>query len=133
MRTRPVDKSKFKDYLKRAEECVNAMNWSYGNKEWNACVIGAVQSAIASADAPCVFKTGSRHAGERHEDAVALFLGIDTNDMEIKNNSKRLSKLLSIKSDAEYGEKLMKQADADEAKITAERLFHFVKGRCTLS
>lgn len=108
------------------------MNRSFDNNEWNACVINAIQSAIASADALCIFKKGVRHAGERHEDAIALFLDIDTNDQEIKNNSKKLSKLLSIKTDAEYGEKLMKQSDANEAKVSATRLFQFVKNRCTL-
>lgn len=132
MRTRSVDKSKFKDYLKRAEECLNATDKSFANKEWNARVINAVQSAIASADALCIFKKGVRHAGEKHEDAIALFLNIDTNDQEIKNNSKRLSRLLSIKTDAEYGERLMKEEDADEAKLAAARLFQFVKNRCTL-
>ncbi len=108
------------------------MNRSYDSREWNACVINAIQSAIASADALCIFKKGVRHAGERHEDAVALFLDIDTTNEEIKNNSKRLSKLLSIKTDAEYGERLLKQSDADEAKISTARLFQFVKNRCSL-
>lgn len=131
MNTRPVDKSKFGNYLKRAEECLNAMSRSYDSREWNACVIAAVQSSIASADALCIFKNGFRHAGERHEDAVALFLDIDTNDEEIKGNSKKLARLLAIKTDAEYGERLMRQADADEAKTASTKLFHFVKSRCS--
>ncbi len=128
-RTRNVNRSEYRNYLQRAGELINSMKLAYEAKEWNACVINDVQSAIASADALCVFTKGLRHAGDRHDDAIILFASIDTNDTEIRNNAERLEKLLSIKTDAEYGEKLMKEKDDDNSILQAERLFSFVKSR----
>ncbi len=129
MRTRAVDRHKAHDYLKRAKECKNSMNRSYDEDEWNACVINAVHCAIAVADAFCIWKTGIRHAGERHEDAVRLFSQTDSQDTEIRNASRHLQELLGIKSNAEYGEKLMREKEALLAKKHAERLFDFVQNR----
>ena len=128
-RTRAVDRSKSTDYLKRAEECKNSMHRSFDAREWNAAVINAVHCAIAVADAFCIWKTGIRHAGERHDDAVRLFSQTDPQDADIGNASKHLQELLDIKSNAEYGENLMKEKDAILAKKHAERLFSFVKIR----
>lgn len=129
MRTRAVDRHKAQDYLKRAKECKNSMNHSYEECEWNSCVINAVHSAIAAADAFCIWKTGIRHAGERHEEAVRLFSQTDSQDRYIRNASRHLQELLSIKSNAEYGEKLMTEKSATLAKKHAERLFDFIQSR----
>ncbi|MBM3303875.1 MAG: HEPN domain-containing protein [Candidatus Aenigmarchaeota archaeon] len=129
MRTRAVDRYKAGEYLKRAEECKNAMNHSYDMREWNACVINAVHSAIAAADAFCIRRTGIRHAGERHEDALRLFVEADPQGIEIKEAIRHLQSLLGVKTDAEYGERMMKENDAVLAKKHAERFFNFVAGR----
>lgn len=129
MKTRPVDRFRAKDYLKRAEECKNAMDRAFESGDWNACVINAVHCAISSADALCIFKKGLRNAGESHRDSIALFLNIDPASDEIKRNVNHLSRLLDIKTDAEYGEKLSSQNDAEQAKKHAERLFESVKAR----
>lgn len=132
MRTRPVDRNKATDYLKRAVECRNSMHRSYDEREWNACVISAIHCAIAAADAFCIWKKGIRHAGERHDDAVRLFLEINPQDTEIRTAVKHLQHLLKIKSDAEYGESLMRDREAVMAKRDAERLFVFVESKINL-
>lgn len=129
MKTRSVDRFRAKDYLKKAEECKNAMNSSFESGDWNACVVNAIHCAISSADAFCIFKKGLRNASERHQDAIALFLSIDPASEEIKRNATHLSRLLDIKTDAEYGERLATSNDAEQAKKHAERLFEFVKSR----
>ncbi len=129
MKTREVDRSKAGFYLQKAKECENSMERAFEAGEWNACVINAVHAAISSADALCIAKLGIRNAGERHEDAVVLFLRINPESPEIKNSVRHLSELLSIKTDAEYGERLFQQKDAEMAKKHAERLFLFVKER----
>ena len=129
MKTRAVDRFRAKDYLKRAEECKNAMNISFEAGNWNACVINAVHCAISAADAFCVFKKGLRNASESHQDSIALFMSIDPASNDIKKNSTHLSRLLDIKTDAEYGEKLATNSNAEQAKKHAERLFDFVKER----
>ena len=75
MKTRSVEKIYARNYLKRAEECKITANYAFSNGNWNSCVINAIHSAIASADAFCIFKLGLRNASERHADAVALFYG----------------------------------------------------------
>lgn len=129
MKTRVAERFRAKDYLKRAGECKNAMNKSFESGEWNACVINAVHCAISSADALCIFKKGVRSAGEKHQDTVVLFLSIDPNSDDIKKNMNHLSRLLDIKTDAEYGERLATRDDAEHAKKHAERFFEFVRNR----
>lgn len=129
MKIRSVDRFRAKDYLKRAEECKNAMNKCFESGDWNACVINAIHCAISSADTFCIFKKGLRNASERHQDAIALFLSINPNNEEIKRNATHLSRLLDIKTDAEYGERLATSNDSQQAKKHAERLFEFVKDR----
>lgn len=48
---------------------------------------------------------------------------------DIRNASRHLQELLSIKSNAEYGEKLMTEKSATLAKKHAGRLFDFVQIR----
>lgn len=129
MKTRNVERHYAKDYLKRAEECAKAMNNSFNEEEWNACVINAIHSAIAAADAFCICKKGLRHAGERHADAIALFVSIEPSDEQIKRIAYKLSRLLDIKTNAEYGERLMTRKNAEEAKENAEKILSFVKER----
>lgn len=133
MKTRSVDRFRAKDYLKRAEECKNSMNRAFESGDWNACVINAVHCAISSADAFCIFKKGVRNASESHRDSIALFLGIEPNSEEMKRNSNHLSRLLDIKTDAEYGEHLSTKNDAELSKKHAERIFEFVKSKLQIS
>lgn len=128
-RIRNVDRFKAKDYLKRAEECIHTMNAAFDRGEFNACVINAVHAAIAAADALCIFTTGIRHAGQRHEDALTIFRDIDPRDEDIKRNLDHLKELLQIKSVAEYGEELMDRKRAELYRKHAERLFAYVKSR----
>ncbi len=127
MKTRQVDRSIAVFYLKKAEECRNSMLRAFESREWNACVINAIHAAISSADAFCVARLGIRNASDRHEDALVLFQSISPDDEDIKRNVKHLSGLISIKTDAEYGEKLFYEGDAELAIKHAERLFDFVK------
>lgn len=129
VKTRSVDRFRAKDYLKRAEECKNSMDRAFESGYWNACVINAVHCAVSSADAFCIFKKGVRNASESHRDSIALLLSIEPNSEEIKRNVSHLSRLLDIKTDAEYGEHLSTETDAKSSKKHAERLFEFVKSR----
>jgi len=125
----PIEKSKYTIYLKKAEEYKRSMEASFQNSDWNSCVGNSVHCAISASDALCAFLLGLRNKGERHEEAIDLFRSIDVNDERIKKNSQRLGDLLSIKTDAEYGEKLLTQKEAEIAIQTATRFFDFVKER----
>ena len=129
MKTRSVLKSNARSYLQRAEECKNSMNHAFEIENWNSCVINAIHCAIAAADAVCIFRLGLRNASENHLDAVSLFLSTDRNDKDTQAIANHLVRLLNIKTDAEYGERLLNRKDADEAIKHAERLLSFVEGK----
>jgi hypothetical protein len=73
VRVRHVDKSLFKNYLRKSEECFNTALECLRTRRWNAAVVNAVHCGISACDAVTVFMLGVRHAGERHEDAISLF------------------------------------------------------------
>ena len=55
LKTTDVTKSLYTNYLKRAEECMNAAKHSFDIQEWNAATISAIHSCIAACDAMCVY------------------------------------------------------------------------------
>ena len=124
MKTRNVDKHKYFNYVKKAEEFFDIMNASFAERKFNATVLNAVHCAISSADALIVFYKGVRHAGERHEDVIALLNTLGLSDIQSKN--KQLLDLLRIKNSAEYEEKLMTEANASESIKNAERFFKWM-------
>lgn len=125
MKTRNVDKHKYKNYLIKADEFFDSMNDSFAKRKFNATVLNAIHCAMSSTDALTVFYKGVRHAGERHEDVVALLntLGLP----EIQKKNRQLLSLLQIKNSAEYEEKLMTEANALNSIKSAERFFKWVK------
>ena len=126
MKSRNVDKYKYKNYLAKADEFFDMMNESFAKRKFNATVLNAIHCAISSADALTVFYKGIRHAGERHEDVVALLNTLELPDMQSKN--RQLLDLLRIKNSAEYEEKLMTETNALDSIKNAERFFKWVKG-----
>ena len=129
MKTRTVERYLAENYLKRAEECKESMLAAFENDKWNSCIINAIHCAIAAADALCVNKLGLRNASENHRDSVTLFLGIEQTSQGMKDAAAHLMRLLSIKTNSEYGEKLATENDAEDATKHAERLLRFVKER----
>ena len=127
MRVRHVDKSVFRNYLKKSEECLDTALECSRSGRWNAAVINAVHCGISACDAFTVFMLGVRHAGDRHEDAISLFQTVSLPRDVLSAKSKQLSRLLGIKNAAEYEERLMNENDAGEAVRDAERFFAWVK------
>lgn len=126
-KTRDVAKSLYTNYLKRAEECLDAARIAFENKDWNAATICAVHSCIAACDSMCVFFLGKRHAGENHNDAVTLFKTIKRRNEKLKTNANRLSRVLRVKNMAEYEERLVYKSEAEKALKDGERFLDYVK------
>jgi len=126
-RVRQIDKSLFKNYLQKSEECFETASECLKTRRWNAAVINAVHCGISACDALTVFMLGARHAGDRHEDAISLFQTVGLPKDVLTTKSKQLSRLLGIKNAAEYEERLMNENDAREAVRDAERFFSWVK------
>jgi HEPN domain-containing protein len=129
LRTRPVERSLHRNYLKKAEEFYDSEIENYEKNRWNACVVSAIHCAISCCDSLTVFYLGFRHAGERHEDAAELLKQTDIAKNELDNQLKHFYVLISIKNSAEYEERLMFQDDAERAKKACERLFSWTKGK----
>ena len=125
MKTRNVDKHKYINYLKKADEFFEIMKDSFPKRKFNATVLNAIHCAMSSADALTVFYKGVRHAGERHEDVVSLLNTLGLPDMQSKN--RQLLDLLRIKNSAEYEEKLMTETNASESIKNTERFNKWVK------
>ena len=125
-RTRDVEKSLYINYFKRAEECLRGAKNSFNNQEWNAATISAIHSCIAACDAMCVYFLGKRHAGENHNDAVALFKTIKYGE-GINTNANRITRILRIKNIAEYEERLIFKSEAEKVFKDSERFFDYVK------
>lgn len=126
-RVRHVDKSLFRNYLKKSEECLKTAQECFRSGRWNAAVINAVHCGISACDSLTVFMLGVRHAGERHQDAISLLQTVNLPKDVITSKSRQLSRLLGIKNAAEYEERLMRESEAKEAIRDAERFFNWVK------
>ena len=124
-RTRDVSKSYYRNYLKKAEECLRAAEHSHVDQDWNAVSINAIHACIAACDAMCVYHLGRRHAGERHNDAVALFKPIKSGE-EINTNASRITRVLRIKNIAEYEERLVYTSEAEKVFRDCKRFLEYV-------
>ena len=126
-KTRDVEKSLYANYLKKAEECYHAAKTSFEAQEWNAATISAIHACISASDAMCIYFLGKRNASENHNEAVALFKTIKSNDEEINTNANRLSRILSIKNMAEYEDRLVFRTEAEKVSKDCERFLEYVK------
>lgn len=125
-----VERNLYSNYLIRAEECLSAAKHSLSLNQWNAASISAIHSGIASLDALCVYYLGQRHAGQNHEDAITLFRNIKQLSREdIDTIANRVMKIIKMKNIAEYEERLIHQAEAQNILKDAERLFAAVKNK----
>ncbi len=124
-KTRDVAKSAYKNYLQRADECLNATRTSFDSGEWNASAINAIHSCISACDAMCVYFLGKRHSGESHNEAAVLFKSIKSSE-EMNTNANRIMRLLRMKNMAEYEDRLVNKSEAEKMLLDSERFFEFV-------
>lgn len=125
-----VERSFYTNYLVRAEECLNAAKNSLNLNQWNSSAISTIHSGISSLDALCVYYLGQRHAGQNHEDAIALFRSIKQLKREDADAiANRVIKILKMKNMAEYEERLVHRTEAQNILKDAERLFEAVKNK----
>lgn len=129
MRTRPADRSKYRNYIQKAEEFYATANEANEAKHYNAAVVNAIHAVISSADALLIFIKGLRYAGTKHDEAVELFSTIFPGDDELKKNVQRFNSVISIKTRAEYMEYLQKPIDSANALRDAERFLNYIKSK----
>ena len=83
---KPVDKTAYRNYLKKAEEMLEVAKYVASRSRNTAAVTNAIHSAINGIDALAMYYVGKRHSA-RHEDAIDLIRGI-LNESEFKEVKK---------------------------------------------
>jgi len=127
-RTKDIPKDMYSNFLKRAEECFHAAQYSFDQKEWTSAAISAIHATIAGCDALCVYYLGKHSLGESHADATTLFKTI-ANDEEITANANRIARILRTKNMAEYEQRLMFKSEAESIIKDCTRFLEFTKKR----
>ncbi len=126
MPTRRLDRSKARNYLKKAEELYLDTLEAYRSGRFNATVISAIHCAISASDAYTVYTGTVRSASKDHGDAVRLLSSMGT---EAGKVSDHLRWLLEVKNAAEYEDRLFASKEAETAVKHAERLYKWVAGK----
>ncbi len=122
-----VDRWKGKGiYLVRADQYSRSSEASFNNRDWDACVGNAVHCAISAQDAFCIHLKAQRYKGQDHREAAEFFRGLLQKE-EHRKACQRLLRLIQTKTDAEYGDRQLKEKDAQQAKLDAERFLAYVK------
>ncbi len=85
MKTKPVDKILWYNYLKKAEEFYETMQDSLIKKRWNAAASNAIHSGISSTDSVAVFIKGLRSSSEKHEDIEKILKELNLDNKEIND------------------------------------------------
>jgi len=125
--TKPVDKSMYSNFLKKAVENHDSAVKNLKDGAYNAAAVSAVHSAISAADAYCVFSSGKRCTSPNHEDAADLIMDIPGKKDEKNEISKKFRFIIRLKHMAEYEERLVKPKEAEKAVNEAGELLRLIK------
>ncbi|TAN60685.1 HEPN domain-containing protein [bacterium] len=125
IKIRQEDRSAAKDYLKKAADNYEQMLLAFNASNWNAAATLAVQCAISSADAVCVYGKGVRSISQDHFDVCDLVAGLPLEGAEEKY--RQLRKVIARKNLVQYECRSINKSDADEmVKVTA-RFYQWVR------
>jgi len=125
LRIKAESKSAAVDYLKKAADNYEQMLAAFHASNWNAAATLAVQCAISSADAICVFEKGVRCVSQDHLDVCDLVAKLSVDGADEK--AKQLRKIIARKNMVQYECRSVYKLDADEiVKITA-RVFQWAR------
>lgn len=124
IKTRQEEKTAAKDYLRKAGDNHKAMFSVQKEGNFNAVGTLALQCAISSADAICVFEKGIRSISQNHLDVCDILKSITLPDAEEKANLFR--RIISKKNLVQYERRNMYQGEADEIVKAASRFYEWV-------
>ena len=125
MNTAEVEKTLYKNYLKKAREFLQTSDDELIKEKWNSAVLNAIHSGISAADSLTVFFKGIRHSGDRHGDVVKLLKELNLEDLNAK--ARQLLALIEVKNKTAYEETLMTKNDANDANKNAKRFLSYVE------
>lgn len=112
------------DYMKKAEDNHSQMLAALENNNYNSVGTLAIQCAISSADAVCVYEKGIRSISQDHFDVCELVKSITL--PESKEKSNLLKRIIAKKKLIQYERRSIYQAEAIEIAKTATRFYQWV-------
>ena len=122
---RQQSKSTAGDYLKKASDNYDQMLSAFHASNWNAAATLAVQCAISSADAICVFEKGVRSISQDHLDICELVANLPME--EANDKAKQLRKIIIRKNMVQYESRNVRKDDADEMVKVTTRFYQWVR------
>jgi hypothetical protein len=125
IKTKVIERSEYKTYLKKASEFYDIMLQAKERGKWNAVGLNAVHCAISSSDAMLVFYAGIRSTSDNHLSVIAL-LSNSVRLPEVKSKCETLRKILVKKSIIEYENRDFTQKEALEILKLTERFYIWV-------
>jgi len=124
IKTKQEEKSTASDYLKKAQDNHTQMLSALGKNNYNAVGTLAVQCAISSADAICVYEKGIRSISQDHFDVCDLVRSIPLPDANEKSNI--LKRIIAKKNLIQYEKRSIYQTEAHEIAKAANRFYQWV-------
>lgn len=125
IKVRQEDRSAAVEYLKKAADNYEQMIVAYNASNWNAAATLAIQCAIASADAICVYEKGVRSVSQDHFDVCDLMAGVPLEGAEEK--SKQLRKVIARKNLVQYECRNINKFDADGMVKVTTGVYQWVR------
>jgi len=125
LKIRQEEKTAAVDYLKKAKDNYSQMLAAIEKKNYNASATLALQCAISSADAICVFEKGVRSVSQDHFDVCELVSSLSI--PEAKEKAKTLRKIITKKNIVQYERRSIFQDEASEMVKLTSRFFHWVE------
>ena len=114
------------DYLKKAEDNLKAMLAALKEGNFNAAGTLALQCAISSADAICVYERGVRSISQDHFDVCDIVSSITLPDAKEKANI--LKRIIGKKNLIQYERRNIFQPEAEEIVKATARFYQWVEG-----
>lgn len=124
-KTKQEDKSKALSFLKKAEYNFNQMRIALEEENFNAAGTLAVQCAISSADAICVYEKGARSISPDHFDACELVQSITLREAKEKSGS--LRRIIAKKNLIQYESRSISKPEAQDIVKKADRFYKWVQ------
>ncbi|MBF0252301.1 MAG: HEPN domain-containing protein [Candidatus Omnitrophica bacterium] len=122
--TKQEDKTAAIDFLKKAQDSHETMLLAFKNENYNAVGTLAIQCAISSADAICVYEKGLRSISQDHGDICALVKSTLLPEANEKSNA--LKRILAKKNLIQYERRNVIETEAADLIKSATRIFEWV-------
>lgn len=126
-RVKFVSRERYNVFLNRARQYKSAMEASYEQGDYDACIGSAVHCIIAVVDAISVLVLGKKSSAQNHNEIALMLKEIKTsNESEKAKTCDLLLQIIGMKTLAEYEDKNMSKAEAEKAKRICEKVYTFV-------